>query len=42
MDFVMKRYGNCGEEEGSQRIPLCNAGKKIHMTHLSAVDDFCT
>ena len=37
MDFVMKHYGNHGEGEGSQVIPLCNVGKKCHMTHLSTV-----
>ena len=48
LDFIMKRYGNYGEggEGGgggwSQVIPLCNAGKKFHMTHLSAVVAFCT
>ena len=32
----MKYYGNYGEMEGSQVMPLCNAGKNFHMTHLSA------
>ena len=30
VDFVIKRYGNCGKGEGFQVIPLCNAGKKFH------------
>ena len=40
MDFVMKCYGNYGEGEGSQVIPLCNACKKFYMKHLSAVVTF--
>lgn len=32
----MKGYGNYGKGEGPQVIPLCNAGKNFHMTHLSA------
>ena len=42
VDFVMKHYANYGEEEGSQVILLCNAGKKFHMTDLSAVVAFCS
>ena len=38
MYLVMKRYeNNYREGKGSQVIPLGNAGKKFHMTHLSAV-----
>ena len=38
MYLVMKRYeNNYRERKGSQVIPLGNAGKKFHMTHLSAV-----
>lgn len=40
VDFVMKRYENYGE--GSQVRLLCNASKKFHMAHLSAVVTFCT
>ena len=29
VDFVMKRYGNYGDREWSQVIPLCNAGKNF-------------
>ena len=36
----MKGYGNYGKGKGPQVIPLCNAGKNFHMTHLSAVVDF--
>ena len=35
MDFVMKHYGNHGEGEGSQVIPLCNVGKTFHILVLS-------
>ena len=32
-----KRYENYGQGEGSQLIPLCNTGRKFHMTDLSAL-----
>ena len=42
VDVVLKRYGNYGDGDGSQVIPLCNVDKKFHMTYLSAVVVFCT